>query len=65
MFGVFPLSGANGRDYHNRADLEKDFRAGKDFACTDGRMASIRDFAKGTLVSFRYAQLRKAVSFKV
>lgn len=65
MFGVFPLSGAYGRDYPNRAELEKDFRAGKDFQCPNGRMCSIRDFLKGTVVSFRYAQLRKAVSFAV
>jgi hypothetical protein len=65
MFGVFPLVGAYGRDYHNRADLEKDFRDGKDFQCADGRMCSIRDFKKGAVVSFRYAGTRKAISFAV
>lgn len=65
MFGVFPLIGAYGRDYTNRADLEKDFRAGKDFECANGRKCSIRDFSKGTVISFRYAGARKAVSFAV
>lgn len=65
MIGVFPLSGAYGRDYRNRAELEKDFRDGKDFQCTNGQMCTIRDFKKGTVVSFRYAQLRKAVSFAI
>ena len=65
MFGVFPLTGANGRDYSNRADLEKDFRAGKDFLTAAGKHCSIRDFAKGAVISFRYAQLRKAVSFTI
>lgn len=66
MIGVFPLVGAYGRDYYNRADLEKDFRDGKDFLCANGHTyASIKDFARGSSVSFRYANLRKAVSFRV
>lgn len=65
MFGVFPLEPAYGRDYHNKSDLEKDFRAGKDFRTSSGKMTSIRDFKSGTYVSFRYASLRKAVSIRV
>lgn len=65
MFGVFPLVGANGRDYANRKSLEKDFRDGKEFQTASGKLCSIRDFTKGAVISFRYANLRKAVSFAI
>lgn len=63
--GTFPLVPANGRDYKNKKDLEKDFRDGKDFLCANGKPANIRLFKRGTLVSFRYASLTKAWSFVV
>lgn len=63
--GTFPLVPANGRDYKNKKDLEKDFRDGKDFQCANGKTVSIKSFPRGSWVSFRYAGLRKAWSFQV
>jgi hypothetical protein len=64
-FGVFPLTPAYGRDYSSLAELKKDFLAGKDFVCADGRGCSVCDFKKGAMISVRYAAQRKAASFKL
>lgn len=63
MFGVFPLTPVT--DVTNLKDLEKAFRDGKDFYTSSGKRASVRDFAAGTIVSFRYSNQRKAASFRV
>lgn len=54
---------AYGRDYKNKAEVEKAFREGKDF---EGgfqigfKLCSVRDFAKGVKVELRYGKLTKA-----
>lgn len=56
------LSPAYGRDYKSKAEVEADFRSGKDFKMETlgqgGTYCSIRDFAKGTKVMVRYAKMR-------
>lgn len=63
MFNVFPLTPAFGRDYTSFKALKQDFLDGKDFTTVSGQMCSVRDFAKGKLISFRYAHKTKAGSF--
>jgi len=53
MFGVFPLVPAYGRDYKTKEEVEKDWKAGKDFQCVNGQYCSIRDFP-GQKVSIRF-----------
>ena len=48
---------AYGRDYKKKADVEKDFRDGKDFEgdySLGFKLCSVRDFAPGTKVLLRY-----------
>lgn len=57
------ISPAYDRDYKNKAAVEADFRAGKDFKMESiqygGTYCSINDFAKGVKVNLRYAKLTK------
>jgi len=54
------LTPAYGRDYKSQAEVEADFRAGKDFILNDfmsqwdGKPCSIRDFPAGTQITLRY-----------
>jgi hypothetical protein len=59
---------AYGRDYKNKAEVETDFRAGKDFqmqSLTSSGYCSIRDFQKGVIVNVRYSKLTKVLPLKV
>lgn len=58
------------RDYKKKADVEADFRAGKDFyICPLGSPreipCSIADFAPGVIVNIRFRQLRSVAVIKV
>jgi hypothetical protein len=51
---------AYGRDYRNKADALKDWKAGKDFRCAmSGRYLSVRDNIPDVWI--RYAKLTKVV----
>jgi len=55
---------AYGRDYKNKKDVEKDFRAGKDFKLMSpfgSCYCSIRDAEKGEHVQIRYNNLRSVI----
>lgn len=57
------LQPAYGKDYKNKAEIEKAFKDGKDFEGgyqINFKLCSIRDFAKGVKVELRYAKLTKA-----
>lgn len=65
------LTPAYGRDYTSAAAARADFDAGKDFILNeyghryDGKPINKEQIPQGTNVKIRYAQLRKAVGFKV
>lgn len=65
------LTPAYGRDYTSAAAARADFDAGKDFILNehghryDGKPINKEQIPPGTNVKIRYAQLRKAVGFKV
>lgn len=57
------LQPAYGKDYKNKAEVEKAFREGKDFEGgyeIDFKLCSIRDFAPKVKVELRYTKLAKA-----
>lgn len=64
MFGIFPLTGAYGRDYKSQAALMLDWNSGKDFQCINGQYCSKRDFPEGETITIRYAKLQKIAVFK-
>ena len=61
---------AYGRDYKSARDVKSDFDAGKDFIISDfshpydGKPASKRDLAHGT-VNIRYSKLTRVCAVKV
>ena len=65
------LTPAYGRDYNNKAAVESDFRAGKEFILNDpvsrwdGKLCSIRDFKIGEDVKLRYKKETEAVIITV
>lgn len=63
MFGVFPLVPAYGRDCKSKAEVEKMFLDGKDFAASSGQYCSKRDFKPGQIIEVRYNKLRSFHSF--
>ena len=61
------LSPAYGRDYRSKAEIIKDFEAGKDFFVEGyggSGYASIRDLPDGTY-QLRYKQLRQVAVVKI
>lgn len=62
------LTPAYGRDYRNKADLIKDFRAGKDFKIIwqeSATYCSIRDGVIDEMVKFRYNRGEKAIFYTI
>ena len=68
LSGSFELDPAYGRDYKNKADVEKAFREGKDFMgdwqC-GFKPIGISDFSAGTTIILRYRQNRAVHVIKV
>lgn len=62
-FGLFPVSGAYGRDYKNKADAIADWNANKDFVTAMGQYVNKKQIVDGTRVSIRYNLKRSEVSF--
>jgi hypothetical protein len=59
------LTPAYGRTYTKIADIEKDFREGKDFlyhGVRGGGYCSINDFEKGALVQLRFGKFQEKVT---
>ena len=63
MFGVFPLTGAYGRDYTSKAAIVKDWLEGKDFETVNGQYCSIYDFDVNEPITIRYAGNRLVTVF--
>jgi hypothetical protein len=62
------LTPAYNRDYKSKKALLEDFNSGKDFYLNgpaDFGYCSIRDFAKGAQVTFRYGQLMKVAIYTI
>jgi len=62
------LTPAYGRDYSNKADIVKDFRAGKDFRIhwpTGSTYCSISDGVIGEMVKLRFDKGRKAIFYAI
>ena len=60
------LTPAYGRDYTNKAYVEKDLRNGKDFLWhtpLGTTYCSLRDFHKGDTINIRYKRHQKIASF--
>lgn len=63
MFGIFPLTGAYGRDYKSKDAVINDWRAGNDFKTVGGQYCSIRDFPADALIEVRYENMMNFVHF--
>ena len=68
LFSYGTLTPAYGRDYKSKKALLEDFNTGKDFYFNSpwgSGYCSIRDFAKGAEITFRYGNLMKVTVYNL